>query len=102
VRRRRVIVAIEVREALREATAWIRERNPVAATAFRAEAEKAIKGLAVNPERCAIAREAEALGIELRRVLFGRRTRYRIYFVIEGDSVQVVGLLHGARDDWTG
>lgn len=48
---------------------------------------------------CGVADESEELGVEIRELLFGRRHGfYRILFQIDGKTVQIVRVWHGARD----
>ena len=57
-----------------------------------------IDTLETHPERCAIADESEDLGVEIRELLFGKRHGvYRILFQIEGRTVQILRVWHGAR-----
>ena len=36
----------------------------------------------------------------VRQVLFGRGIRWRIFFTVEGSTVQIVHVRHGRRDYW--
>jgi plasmid stabilization system protein ParE len=58
-----------------------------------------IDTLETHPERCGIADESEDLGVEIHELLFGKRHGvYRILFQIEGQTVQILRVWHGARD----
>lgn len=58
-----------------------------------------IETLETRPERCRLADEAEEIGIELREILFGRRSGlYRILFEIRGRIVHILRIRHAARD----
>jgi plasmid stabilization system protein ParE len=51
-----------------------------------------------QPGRCRLAAEADELGFELRELLFGkRRGVYRILFVIDGRTVNILHIRHAAR-----
>ncbi|MCW3055242.1 MAG: plasmid stabilization system [Chthonomonadales bacterium] len=67
--------------------------------------ENAINSLAEFPGRCPLALESEELGIELRQLLYGKRSAaYRIVFSIrqyagsDDEIVQVYCIWNGARD----
>jgi toxin ParE1/3/4 len=58
-----------------------------------------ISTLEQSPNRCALASESGILQMEIRQLLFGRRSgRYRILFVVEGSTVHVLHIRHAARD----
>jgi plasmid stabilization system protein ParE len=60
--------------------------------------EDAIASLAKFPERCAVAPESAAFAFQVRQLLHGRRRNvYRILFTLEGDTVYVLHIRHGAR-----
>lgn len=79
---------------------WLRERNPRAADEWLAGMRKVILGLASMPETHALAPESAEFDAEIRRALFGRRTRWRIYFTIDGETVHVLHVRHGRQRDW--
>ena len=81
--------------------AWLTRRGVSASTANRwlNRLLSATATLERDPQRCALAPEAEELGIEVRELLFGRRPNvYRILFVLESQTVNVVHIRHSARD----
>jgi hypothetical protein len=76
-----------LQRGLRKAARWL-------ATLF-----DKVESLENQPERCPLADEADALGIELRELLFGRsRSRFRILFIIEGTTVQILHIRRAVRD----
>ena len=79
---------------------WLRRHiSPATATRWQARVIKRIHSLVTNPERCPEADEAADLGIDLRVLLSGRRPHvYRILFTIDGRTVNVLRVLHAARD----
>jgi len=85
---------------MRRAIAWLaRHISTLAAARWQARVTKAVHSLATNPERCPEADEAADLGIDLRVLLTGRRPHvYRILFTIDGRTVNVLRVLHAARD----
>ncbi|MBF0128813.1 MAG: type II toxin-antitoxin system RelE/ParE family toxin [Alphaproteobacteria bacterium] len=44
--------------------------------------------------------ESEAFDCDIRHVLYGRGTPWRIFFTVDGDIVQVLHVRHGNRDYW--
>jgi plasmid stabilization system protein ParE len=60
---------------------------------------RALDSLRTFPERCPLAPEADAFQRDIRQLFYGkRRNRYRILFVVEGDTVHILRILHGARE----
>jgi len=52
-----------------------------------------------NPQRCALADEAEEIDIEIRELLIGnRRRQYRLLFHIRKRTVNILRVWHSARD----
>lgn len=81
------------------ALAWRAKQSLRAAEKWHCGFLTKIDTLGEAPERCPLADEAADLGIELRELLYGkRRNVFRILFVIEGATVQVVRIRHGAQD----
>lgn len=60
--------------------------------------EDAIASLAQFPKRCALAPESAVFPFQVRQLFYGsRRNVYRVLFTIEGDTVYVLHIRHGAR-----
>ena len=58
-----------------------------------------IDTLESHPERCRRADESDDVGLDLRELLFGkRRGVWRILFVIDRQTVNILRVRHGARD----
>jgi len=95
-----VIVTPKAADDLRQEHAWLQERNPRAAEDWLAGMRKLILGLALMPTSHTIAPESAAFDVEIRRALYGRFTRWRVYFTISGETVQVLHVRHGRRSDW--
>jgi plasmid stabilization system protein ParE len=85
-------------EAL-EAFRWYAARSRTAGERWYAGPQRALDGLAKNPGRCPVSEEdSEALGREVRLLLYGRRRGvYRILYAISGDIVRVLRIRHSAR-----
>jgi plasmid stabilization system protein ParE len=84
-----------------EATAYIKAFAPEAAARWFGGLKAAVLSLSEFPERCALAPEAELFGVELRQLLYGRRSGvYRILFRVEAEPeplVRIIAVRHGAR-----
>lgn len=96
----RVVVTPNARADLTAQHDWLRARNPAAARDWLAGMREVILGLAHLPERHAIAPESEAFDVEIRRALYGRSAKWRIYFTISGRTVHVLHVRHGRQSDW--
>lgn len=84
-----------------EAAAYIKGFAPEAAARWFAGLKAAVLSLSEFPERCALAPEAELFGMELRQLLYGKRSGiYRILFRVETEPepvVRIIAIRHGAR-----
>jgi plasmid stabilization system protein ParE len=59
---------------------------------------EAVASLSTFPSRCPVAPESRDSPVEVRQLLYGRRSNvYRILFAIDGDVVQVLHVRHGRR-----
>jgi len=100
VKRYRVIITPVAGENLREAHEWLEAENPVYAAKWLNGIREKILELATLPESHAVAPESEAFDCEIRQMLFGRATPWRIFFTIDGSTVHVLHIRHGSRDYW--
>ena len=83
------------------ALAWLFSKGVSPATAGRWHQRllSAVATLERGPQRCGLASEAGELAIQLRELLFGRRPNvYRILFVVEQRTVNILHIRHAARD----
>ncbi len=85
---------------VREAHEWLVVENPAYAAKWLDGIRDKIIGLETLPESHAVAPESEAFDCEIRQLLLGRRNPWRIFFTIEGPTVQVLHVRHGSRDYW--
>jgi plasmid stabilization system protein ParE len=74
--------------------AWIAEESPGNAVRWYQRLLDDIRSLASFPHRCPIAPESDALGKEIRQLLFGD---YRVLFMIDGTDVHVLRVRHAMR-----
>jgi len=96
----RVVFQPRALQQLEEQYQHIAKQNPSAAANWFNRFVTSLESLSQMPERCAIARESELIGKEIRLFLFGKRagTR-RAYFVVEADAVRILAIRHSAQSD---
>lgn len=73
---------------------YIWRDSPSRATQWFAEVERQIGTLSQLPKRCPVIPEADDIGVEYRHLIWGC---YRTIFRIEGGTVWIVRVLHGAQ-----
>lgn len=95
-----VIITPNAANDLTKSWVWLRERNPRAADEWLAGIRGTILGLGAMPEAHPIAPESQAFELPIRRALYGRATRWRIYYAVIDGVVQVLHVRHGRRSDW--
>lgn len=100
---RRVVIQPRAIRDIDDACCYLNEHySPAAVDAWYDGCLTAIESLALNPERCQVAREAANFGVELRQLIYRRyRSTYRILFVIRDEVVRIVCVRHAARDRLT-
>jgi plasmid stabilization system protein ParE len=79
---------------------WFSEqRAPAAGQRWFKQLMASVATLEKHAERCALAAEAEDVGLPIRQLLIGKRqVRYRILFQIVDQTVNVLRVWHSARD----
>ncbi|MDT5122548.1 MAG: hypothetical protein QOC96_2030 [Acidobacteriota bacterium] len=77
-----------------EAYFWINEQSEGAALRWYEGLLKAFRSLEKNPLRCPLAPESAFFEEEIRQLIYGK---YRILFTVEGETVFVLRVRHGAR-----
>jgi plasmid stabilization system protein ParE len=97
----RIELAATAKRDIREATRWLRdEASQTVADKWLANLFKTMSTLETRPQRCPKAAESDRFPEELRELLHGRRrSKYRIIFTIRGDTVVILYVHHGARDE---
>ena len=94
-----VIVQPQAERDIADAFAFIYSEAPNAAVVWYHGLKSAILSLDAVPERCALSREGDLLGYELRQLVYGKRGgRYRIVFRMIDSEVHILAVRHGARD----
>ncbi len=99
-KRYKVVITPFAADNIREAHERLVAENPVYAAKWLGGVRDKIIGLETLPKSHAVAPESEALDCEIRRLLFGRGNPWRIFFTIDGSTVQVLHVRHGSRDYW--
>ena len=73
--------------------------NPASAVSWRDRLLERIAILEDHPERHPLSEDAAELGHEVRKYLIGRRRHvYRVFFTIDGDTVNVHRIRHASQD----
>ena len=78
-----------------EAYFWINEQSEGVALRWYKGLMKAFRSLEKNPLRCPLAPESAFFEGEIRQLIYGK---YRILFTVEGETVFVLRVRHGARE----
>lgn len=97
-KRYRIVITPFAAHNIREAYEWYLAENPVYAAKWLDGIRGKTLELDTLPESHAIAPESEAFDCEIRQLLFGRGNGWRIFFTMEGSTVQVLHIRHGSRD----
>lgn len=99
-KRYRVVITPLAEDNIRTAYDWLKSENPAYAEKWLVGIRDKISGLETLPESHAVAPESKACDREIRKLLFGRGTPWRIFFMVEGSTVHVLHVRHGNRDYW--
>jgi len=95
-----VIITPNAADDLTASWIWLRDRNPKAADEWLAGIRDTILGLGAMPDAYPIAQESQDFELAVRRALYGRATRWLIYYAVIDGAVQVLHVRHGRRSDW--
>jgi plasmid stabilization system protein ParE len=94
----RVIIQPNAEAELDAAYRYRHARAPQAAVQWFVGIVEAINSLERFPMRCPLAPENGHFAEEIRQLLYGaRRDVFRILFTIQGDTVHVLHIRHGAQ-----
>ncbi|MBF0132434.1 MAG: type II toxin-antitoxin system RelE/ParE family toxin [Magnetococcales bacterium] len=99
-KRFKVIVMPNAQNDIQKAFAWLEEENPVHAEQWIREIRERILALETLPESHAIAPESAVFECDIRQILIGRGTPWRVFFTVDGDQVQILHVRHGRQDYW--
>ncbi len=93
-----VVVQPSAQAELDEACRWVHQQSPARAVKWYHGLLEALRSLESNPERCGLAPESEYFEEQIRQLLYGKRNGvYRILFTVQGQTVSVLHIRHGAR-----
>ena len=95
-----VIITPNAADDLTASWNYLRDRNPRATDEWLAGIRDTILALGAMPEGYPIAPEAREFDQQIRRALYGKATRWRIYYAVIDSAVQVLHVRHGRRSDW--
>ncbi|MBE0455756.1 MAG: type II toxin-antitoxin system RelE/ParE family toxin [Roseovarius sp.] len=95
-----MIITPNAAEDLTASCNYLRVRNPRAADEWLAGIRETILALGTMPEAHPIAPESRDVDLAVRRALYGKATRWRIYYAVIDGAVQVLHVRHGRRNDW--
>jgi plasmid stabilization system protein ParE len=95
-----VIITPNAADDLTASWVWLRERNPRAADEWLAGIRETILGLGTLPDAHPIAPESQDFDLPIRRALYGKATRWCIYYAVIDEAVLVLHVRHGRRSDW--
>jgi plasmid stabilization system protein ParE len=95
----RVQVSDKAKLDIDHALAWFERQNAAAAgLRWLSLIDAAMDSLQHNPERCSLASEADAVGLDLRELLVGKRSgARRLIFRVSGVEVEILRVWHSAR-----
>ena len=96
----KIIVSAEAEHDIEEIIGWICLSTPAEAERWYEGLVNTLRSLGTFPDRCPISPETRFCLVEreVRQLLYGSGFwRYRILFVIDGDTVLITHIRHGAR-----
>ncbi len=99
-KRYKVVITPFAADNIREAHEWLTTESPRYAAEWLDGIRDKILGLETLPDSHGVAPESEAFDCQVRQLLFGRGTPWRVFFTIDESTVQVLHLRHGSRDYW--
>ena len=95
-----IIITPNAADDLTASWNWLRDRNPKAADEWLSGIREMIAGLGAMADIHPIAPELQAFCLPVRRALYGRSTRWRIYYAVIAGTAQVLHVRHGRRSGW--
>ncbi len=97
----RVVISPKAVADIIAAYDWLQEENPLYADQWRDGLQEAVMNLKTFPFARAIAPESNAFDSEIRQLLYGRGTPWRVFYCVEEDQVSVLHIRHGRQDYWS-
>ncbi|MBL6929518.1 MAG: type II toxin-antitoxin system RelE/ParE family toxin [Rhodospirillales bacterium] len=96
----KVVITPFAADNIHDAHQWLMTENPAYAAKWLAGIRDKILGLETLPSSHAVAPESDAFDCDIRQLIFGRGTPWRIFFTIDGSTVRVLHVRHSNRDYW--
>jgi len=97
-----VNVTARARRDIEEVVEVFAVSAPLSVARWQDRIWSAMSQLAFTPTRYALAAEADDLGIELRELIFGKRSgAYRILFTVTGQTVRIMHVRRASRGPLT-
>lgn len=94
-----VVIEASAIEDIEATVLWLANDSEESARSWYRRVRDAIVSLETSPTRCPLAPENESFPEEIRHLLHGRKPHvYRIAFTIQGKTVHVLHVRHGARE----
>nr|WP_281392754.1 type II toxin-antitoxin system RelE/ParE family toxin [Roseospira goensis] len=85
---------------IRNALAFLAVEAPHHADDWLSDLQRVVVALGTFPRAHPIAPEAHRLDAEVRHVVMGRTGRWRVFFTVDGTTVQVLHIRHTSRAPW--
>lgn len=98
----RVIISPKAQTDIIAACNWLHDENPTYATQWRDGLHQAILRLQTLPFAHAIAPESREFDLEIRQMLYGDGTPWRVFYTVHEDQVSILHVRHGRQDYWRG
>jgi len=96
----RIIIAPQAALDIRTAFEWLSAENPDYAVSWRDGLRDAIMALETFPLKNPLAPESKEFDAEIRQLLYGRGTPWRIFYHVNAQQVSILHVRHGRQDDW--
>ena len=94
-----VKLSARARRELQSITDYLAQRNQSAADRWNRGIVLAMRSLADQPQRFALAMESDAFPFQIHQLLYGRKRNYRVVYTIQGNAVVVLTIRHAAQDN---
>lgn len=95
-----VIITPNAADDLTASWTYLRDHNPRAADEWLTGIRETILALGATPDAHPVAPESRDFDLPICRALYGKATRWRIYYAVIDRTVQVLHVRHGRRSDW--
>ncbi len=96
----RVLIAPKAAQDIRTAFDLLMDENPRYAVQWRNGLRQAITKLSTLPFKNPVAPESAEFDIEIRQLLYGKSTPWRIFYSVDEQQVSVLHIRHGRQDYW--